>query len=383
MQVDGNASDSSPAPPEPLNVYDYFAKIDHFLEAIVEFERLVVSNVQEALARKINGGGPANDDDIFAAHTAYVSYCQNRGLSIRAARIWINVLANLVAEAEAQMQQGQQNARVHKGAPFYNVGISFFVAGNFERAYQFIAEAGVEDEKSGRGPRTTILVGGYALSEQVLIAPLTAALVPALEANYLAVSGSALNAPELRSLFTWLSSRSTDAFQALIALHRCAKLQSPPFNEATNHFQVRAVADLVVAIESSLRRWQVVPAGQQLHLRSEHMLNTNGAARAEFDAFHGAFNATWPAAADRESPQAVDWAIVEATNRIALAGSVAARVGIAAYLVVKLRNNLMHVLEGNLNIYTSAALRLSVTGIVLGMLRVSKHGDEGTLAGLV
>ena len=77
-------------------------------------------------------------------------------------------------EAEKMLSEMEgKGFRIHKGAPYFNVGLCYFLLGDFERAFQYIAEAGVEDEKSGRGPRELVPVGANSLSEQLLIRPLS------------------------------------------------------------------------------------------------------------------------------------------------------------------------------------------------------------------
>jgi len=361
-----------------IDLERYFASLDASLDQIIQFEELVIANVQEALSRRVAGDGPENDDDVFSAFTAFVGYCRPRGLSLRAVSLWSRDLCGLVDYAEQQMRGNDPNVRIHKGSPLYNVGLSFFAIGNFERAYQFIAEAGIEDERSNRGPRTDILIGNYELSRQILITPLEGALLPSLASDYKLSSRVGLDGQELNNLFNWLVLRSADAFQTLIALHRFSKLQMPPINEASAHIQVRAIAELVVAVESSMRRWQVGMTGLQLHARTEQMLLPNPAARTQFQAFHVDFCNSW-AQQDRESAAALEWVISQTISRLAVAANAALRVGISTYLVVRLRNNLMHILDDNLSLYTNSQSRTRIAGMVLGVIRISKHGDEQTL----
>ena len=96
---------------------------------------------------------------------------------------------------------------------------------------------------------------------------------------------------------------------------------------------------------------------------------------------HNDFNKTWTKP-HRESGAAVNWAIAETFSRLAALPTVAERIGVAAYLVVRLRNSLMHVNEEALDIHNNPKMCLRVAGIVLAVLRVSKHGNENTLTGL-
>jgi len=107
---------------------------------------------------------------------------------------------------------------------------------------------------------------------------------------------------------------------------------------------VQALADLVLVVESTMRRWQV-GVNQQLAGRMEHMLGVNAIARRAFDAAHHAFVAQYPNQPDREEAAAVNWAIDNCLGRFAAARTVAERAGISCYLTVRLRNSLSHVID--------------------------------------
>ena len=153
--------------------------------------------------------------------------------------------------------------------------------GDFDNAYRFLAEAGVEDEKSGRGSRFKILLGDHGLSEQVLITPLEGILFPRWSASYVAVTSTNLDKPEFAALLGSLAARPTDAFQTMIALHRFRRSLFGFENEATQHIRVRAIAELIVVLESTLKR-QFHPTDKMLSDLLEQLLQANPKALAAF-----------------------------------------------------------------------------------------------------
>jgi len=194
------------------------------------------------------------------------------------------------------------------------------------------------------------------------------------------ISSQTLDQTELKSLLAWLVQRAPDAFQTVTALHRLRLLADGLDNEASRYQMVRALADIVLAVESSLRRWQVGVDGQ-LFDRTNELLKANPCSRASFNGFHTDFTQQWTKP-QRETGVAVNWVVSETCSRLAALPTVAERIGVAAYLVVRLRNSLMHVNEETLDIHNNQQLCFRVAGISLAMLRVSKHGNENSLAAL-
>src|SRR5690606_28796983 len=114
-----------------------------------------------------------NDDDIFGSHTAFIQFAVNNSDPFPAIRIWEREIAPAVRQAEAQLAaKGSPQARIHKGAPLFNVGVAYYASGDFERAFGYVAEAGEENNKSGRGSQFPILIGDDDLSRRFLIKPL-------------------------------------------------------------------------------------------------------------------------------------------------------------------------------------------------------------------
>ena len=302
------------------------------------------------------------------------------GLGLLPTQVWIHGIAPRANKAEEQLRQSDSRARIHKGAPLFNVALCFFATGDFDRAFQYFIAAGMEDELSGRGNRYLVPIGDNPLAERAVIWPLVQTLIPQWKGDYVRISTVGLDQSELKALLGWLLKRAPDAFQTITALHRLRLLNEGLDNEASRYQMVRALADIVLAIESSLRRWQIGVHGQLLK-RASALLTVNTVSLTAFTTFHNDFKNTWTEP-QRETGQAVNWITSEALSRLSTGHTVAERIGIATYLAVRLRNSLMHVNEETLDIHNNRQLCLSVAGIALAVLRISMHGDENSLSAL-
>ena len=85
---------------------------------------------------------------------------------------------------------------------------------------------------------------------------------------------------------------------------------------------------------------------------------------------------------NREAAVAVNWAVSDTLSELSTAANVAARAGIVAYFAVRLRNSLMHVIDQSFDLYTDQAKCNRVFGLMLAAIRLSMHGDKGTISGL-
>jgi hypothetical protein len=364
-------------------VYGDFEK--HVAE-LHSFSGQVADFVGVALKARASSQWQQSDDDLFLPHTLLVRAVLEKpdvirfGLGLLPTQVWLHKIWPQTNQTEVELRQNDPNARIHKGAPLFNVALCFFATGDFDRAFQYFTAAGIEDELSGRGSRYLVPMGDNSLAERAIIRPLVQKLIPYWHGDYSSISVVGLDQAELKSLLTWLLQRAPDAFQTVTALHRSRLLVDGLDNEVSRYQMVRALADIVLAIESSLRRWQV-GIGGQIFDRMDALLMVNSASRSSFTAFHNDFNTTWTKP-QRETGLAVNWIISEAIARLAVRPTVAERIGVAAYLAVRLRNSLMHVNEETLDIHKNTQLCLRVAGIAFAVLRVSKHGDEKSLSAL-
>ena len=346
---------------------------------IEELEETVIWQISTALASRIAGDWCADDDDIFAYHTGYVDLALGTGLYSRPVTLWEHRIAPEVEQADAKIQSSGCGNAIHKGAPLYNVGLCCFIAGDFDRASQYLAEAGLQDERLGRGPKAQVSLGD-GLSEGIIFDPMLNQLVPRNVADYQACTGITLDAIELRRLLTWLATRLSDALQVVTATHRFIRSQTKPYNHLAQHLSIQALADLLVSIESSLRRWQGPGVGE-LYKRMESLVASSSQALAFFRQLHNDYNSNWPKA-DRETHQAVNWLVVEAIHRIDTATTTSARAGVVSYLAVRLRNSLMHVIEEQLSLRTDQSTLQRVFGLMFAVLRLSQHGEAGSIGSL-
>jgi hypothetical protein len=345
------------------------------LGAFLEFmEGAVERHLKDNLAQWESGGWTQPDDHLFNGFTSFAYHCVCSLLPHRAINLWGTRLAPAVAAAEAHVKK-----RIHKGSPLHNTAICFFVAGDFDHAYQFMAAADEENRLSGATAAASLLLGN-GLSADLLVRPMAAWLRSACGSDYKAVSGHDLDEAELEQMLRWLSIRMPDALQCVVALHRLVKVQTPPHNEASQHIRVRALAELCIVLESATRRWNVA-CTEELHKQLESVLSANTISLAEFRRLHLAYGTAYPRPTNK-SPAAVNWAVKECLTSVDNSMQLSERVGAAMYLAVRLRNSLLHVLEEALDLYVDQARLMRCVGVILGTVRLSQRGAEGTLAAL-
>jgi hypothetical protein len=315
-------------------------------------------------------------DGIFAYHTTYADFCGKNRFAERARRLWLRHLEPLVDASEARLKAANPKAHIHRGAPLYNVGLCSFMLGDFDRALQFIAEAGVHDEILGRGDSTKILIGDNQLSEQVFIRPLTG-VFKSVGADYAKITGYALDGKEFKLLLKAMAGRPSDAIQAVVALHRLGRSLIGHQNQGTAVIRFRALAELLHLVESFLRQFQTTVDGE-LGNRLNHLVAANPVvkgARYGFDSDRK----KWVASnkCDWNSHQTMNWISSETGLRIASAATPAGATGVIVYFCHQFRNSLLHVNEENLTIFQNKDGCVKAVGWVLGMLRACARVKEG------
>ncbi len=345
--------------------------------------RIVRQNVESHLQQYIQTNSAGNPDDIFGAHTAFVKFSVENGIPKLPILCWEQKITPLVEAAENELKKKNPNARIHKGAPLFNVGVCHFASGDLESGFKYLASAGREDELSGRGSPFPVLIGDHSLSKRFLIDPIIVKLAPLWLSDYQAITQSALDEAELVLLIKRAASRPTDGIQLVVALHRIMKASQPPQNDWTSFLRTRALADALVALESMLRRiHQTKGIESELHNQLTALLQVNAGASKEFNDFHQWFITNWKKKNLEKSAAAVNACVVEALTRFVAASTPSAKAGIACYAAVRLRNSLLHVLENSLDVYTDELKCLTMMGYILAVFRIAKHGEDGTLAGL-
>jgi hypothetical protein len=328
----------------------------------------VVERVTEALNGYGGGGSAEQQDRLFEAHTAFVGRILLGGDCREAAKLWPNHIKDLVLERETVL-----NMPIHKGAPLYNTGLVFFVAGDFDRALQYFVEAGAADEALGRGHRIAVPIGGHPLSRQVILEPL-AGLLNHWAANYMLVTGLALDLDELKSLLSLMADRSSDTLQAVIALHRIQHTLDGTENSGARIVRFRALADLVHLVESFLRQFQDKTIRGELGKRIEALLKFNSIVKKGRDDFRQAFDKQ--RIPNDDYVAVLNWITQETRSRCLYASSPAYAAGVITFFCHRLRNSLLHVNEEELLIFREKDTCLSAAGWVLAMLRVAGFAKE-------
>ncbi len=370
-----------PQPPDGTQV-EYAAVTQAFgdIPKLLEnWEDVIAQKTSKLLLANETQKNP-NLDALFAFHTDYASFCIKARLAQRPSRLWEARIAPIVEASELRLKSVDPNARIHKGPPLFNVGLCSLACGDFDNAYRFFAEAGVEDERSGRGGRFKVLLGDHALSEKVLILPLEKTLFPLWSAQYGAITGQTLDKTEFQALLAGLARRPVDAFQTVIALHRFRRTIAGIENEATQHIRVRAIAELLIVLESALER-QLSPRTNMLGGLLDALLQVNPTAQNAFRTLRSDFDTRYPRAAPH-SPPSTNWILGEANTRIANSRTTAEKIGNLCSLMHRLRNGVSHVLDSSLDIYSNAPLAKEIAGLVLCSLRIAKHGEDNTLAAI-
>jgi len=190
-----------------------------------------------------------------------------------------------------------------------------------------------------------------------------------------------LDEAELAALIKQAARRPTDGLQLLLALHRLRKAQGSVQNDWTRYLRTRSLAELLVALESMLRRIQA-PFQSELQAQFDQLFAGRPDYHQPFGTFHANFLAAFypPGGPDnRRTPAAVDWSVNEVAARLAITPQRKHKAGLASYAAVRLRNTLLHVLESNLQIYQDEAKCLDMFGICLAVFRVAMDGEDGVL----
>lgn len=355
-------------------------------------EAQVVRDLKFNLVQRIVGLWHLPDDDLFASHTSYASQCWQIGLPERASRLWEEVLTKEVESAEAVLGRQVPPDRIHKGAPLYNAGLGYLLAGNLDRAVALISSAGAEEAKRGTGQGCDLLLGSHELTEKSVLTPIVGWIISTgWDKDFVAITSRQFDMAELKSLLGWLGQKVENAIQLIACLWRLRLMASYPLNEATRHLRVQGYADLLLIVESSLRTWQTSPTlnGKQLYNRLENMLGANQRALTAFKSAEARFAAQFPKDPvtkkdhpDKETAIAVNWVIGDTLSLITNATSPAERAGYACHLAARLRNSLMHVIDGSVDLYGKDVEFNRVAGITLSVIRLSQSGHDGSITGL-
>lgn len=351
------------------------------MKSLRQFQTAALGEVTENLRQKVDNNAFPHEDNIFGSFTMFVQFALDHRLYALATDCWPALDAALsAAEGRLQVVRANPAARVHKGSPYFNLAVCHFAAGDLESGFRFLAMTGDEHARAGGSP-FPVLLGDHELSRQFLIAPLVADLLPGWAARYHEVTNRTLDEAELVALIKQASRRPTDGIQFLLALHRLRKAQGGVQNDWTRYLRTRSLAELLVALESMLRRAQA-PFSGELQNQFGHLFAGRPDYHQSYGTFHADFLAAFapPGGTDnKRTPAAVDWTVNEVVARLAANPHRRAKAGLACYVAVRLRNTLLHVLESNLQIYADEAKCLDMFGISLSAFRIAMDGENCVL----
>jgi tetratricopeptide (TPR) repeat protein len=347
---------------------------------------LVANRTHENLLEKLDGTWKHSDDEVFGELFEFVEHCLANGLPQDAIELWNRNISFMANDVKSKLTT--RGERFHIGSPLYNIGLCYFNLGDFDSALRYIAQAGIEDEQDGRGPRHHILVGKHVLSDQIIIDPFVAwaEAHAACVDTYQGGCGEPLEYDQLANLMDQMLSNPENAIQFVASLHRIVRSYEPPENHASRHARIRALADMAHLVESTMRAWQTKCDGVTLLGRFERLFDGHTDTRISYDQAHARFCLQFPndqktkeKHPDRESVVGINWAIQDGLSQIDASSSLKVRIGIAAYLVVRLRNSLMHYNDAALCLYSNNCAFERALGIVLAATRIVQLAESGVL----
>ena len=283
----------------------------------------------------------------------------------------------------AQQARNDPKIRIHKGAPLFNVSVCHFKNGDLENGFKFLTETGNEDVANGSSDGLAVRLGDHPLSRQILIEPVVSAFAAPRSKHYLAITGCTLDELELRDLIKYAAQRPMDAIQLVAALQRFLKAKSSPQNDWTRYARIRALADLVIVVESTLRRKQR-PCDGELCDQLTELLKGQSAYLSIFGTFNTDFGKVYPKnSPKKKTAEAVDWCVQKTITFLNSGAPREKNGGAACFLTLRLRNSLLHVLEDQVNIFADEAKCTEVFGIALATLRLAKWAPRESSNGRV
>jgi hypothetical protein len=339
----------------------------------------VVAAIQQKLNNYSGNGGINEEDFLFMEYGDFLRSKLHEGDLREVYMTWESRISPLVENRCQELRK-----RIHIGSPLYNTALAYFICGNFDSALCYFIAADNEDMQNKNAPGVMVTIGKHPLSSQVIVQPLIQEFASKWSAPYREVTGCQFDQAEITSLLEWLarftSDSVADSVQVVIALHRLRHSLnvSTSENQATCHLRVRAIADMLIVVESNLKR-QAGRTTKMLGGLIDGML-TGKTAQVAYDRLNRDFDSQFtPRTPPRQTPQATDWLVAESVRRITNASIRDERIGLVCFLAQHLRNGLLHSIEPSLQISLHAALAVEVAGLIFCMLRITKLGAENKL----
>lgn len=337
------------------------ADIYHGMDEVA-CHQLVYCKTIENLEARSNDKWTKTDDDLFSEFHSFVVHCIANTFPQDAILLWDDLKEELMHKKAELDRLGK---RLHIGSPLYNIGLCHFLLGDFDTAYQYIAEAGIEDEHDGRGSRFEIMIGNHSVSHQIVIEPLDNWLDyhPDCKESYSLYSGSSLNDQELFIIVKELCKHPDNAIQSIAALHRFVKTYSGPENHVSKRTRMQSVGNLLISLEASLRLKHPSGSGQ-LHNRIEQLLTKHPNVQAGFLFAKGQFEGQFNHSA-RENSSSLNWLIHHVIALWSNHTDQQYRLGIAMFVIIRMRNNLLHTIDNTLLINDDRLMTAKILGMVL------------------
>lgn len=348
---------------------DWKKETDKVCEGLSCIEKKIVDEIESSIVNKV---GTVNESEIFDAYSDYVFFCVNNLISQRATRLWLCDIEPLLKK---------HSVEVDLFTPLFNVGLAFFMSMDFDHAMIFFCKAGEEAEKAGGNNKQDVLLGRDKSSRRYLVSTIHAVAYGQWSDIYEKATGFELTEQEFDSLIKWLEGNLPNAIQLITSLHRLASVQKFKDNSAANHLAMASLSQLIVILESSLRFWQ--SGDGMLQNRIERMLSHNSNLNSEFQSLHTGFCNEFTSTTDRHSLNAINWTLQEYLGFIDKQINTEKLASASLYITLRLRNSLFHVLNDTLDIYSNRDALMKCIGAALISLRLSKHGADGTLAGII
>lgn len=327
-------------------------------------ENRIIQAISDNLRQRVERTWTKSDDDIFGTHTAYVTFSWPHHFHIRPANLWIKHLWPKVEKAEEELGEP-----IHKGAPFFNTGLCYFLSGDFISAAQFFDAAGDEDERRNPGSARTLVKGG-GLANQ-LLQPIYHWTQVNSGLDYRSATKANIDESEMQNLINFLSRRTADAVLFISAMQRIALSKPKPNVYALRLHKIRALSDLILVLESNLREWQPNNLGD-FRRRACEILRPNPRAFQLFNQIDGNYGNTTPRH-NWENPQDINNFISAQIRAFDQALTPAEKSAIALYTIYRLRNSLMHTNEDRLDMFTDHNQLLRLVNFAVITIKLSNY----------
>jgi hypothetical protein len=182
-----------------------------------------------------------------------------------------------------------------------------------------------------------------------------------------------LTQQEVRDIINFLSAKTANAVVFISALQRISLALDKPNVYSLHLHKVRALSDIILVFESSLRNWQPADLGE-LGSRTSELLRPNTIAFR----YYNQINASYPHY-DWKNPVNINQFTTNEIQRYDAALHAAEKAATAIYTIYRLRNSLMHVLEDQLDVFLNPNKLSRLISFAIIAIRVSKFGSENQL----